>query len=85
MPAIAVVGAALSPGSEIGERGTVRRSVRAKPGVKSERECGSDVVGKERVARREDSLAWTDEVAFSKAASSWIKARMVGTSGKIKL
>jgi hypothetical protein len=78
MPAIAEA-APLSPDSGV-EEGTVRRSVRAKPGVKSESDCGEDLVGKESVARREDSVACTDEDAFSKAASSWINARMVGTS-----
>ena len=52
--------------------------VRAKPGFGAEDEVEEE--GNERVFRREDSVARTEEEAFSYAASSWIRARIVGAS-----
>ena len=39
--------------------------------------------GKERVFRREDSVARTEEEAFSYSASSRIRVRIVGTSVRV--
>jgi hypothetical protein len=59
--------------------------VRAEPGVKVAAAGSSGVavveMGKERVRRRDSSVARTEGRACSKEASSRIRARMVGTSG----
>lgn len=51
-------------------------------GVEEEEEEDEDEDGsKDRVAKREDSVARTDDDAFSYSASSWMSARISGTSG----
>lgn len=56
--------------------------VRAYPrdGIEEEEE-DEDGGSKDRVAKREDSVARTDDNAFSYSASSWMSARISGTSG----
>jgi hypothetical protein len=48
----------------------IKSSVRANPGVKSDNDVAFGFVGKDRVERSEDSVACTEEVAFSNPASS---------------
>lgn len=63
-----------------GEGGKISK-VRAYPRDGIEEEEEEDGGSKDRVAKREDSVARTDDDAFSYSASSWMSARISGTSG----